>query len=105
MENYDSTASCKIKTSSSDLILFADASDLGWGACLDGRKIQGEWTEDQQSLHINAKEILAVLFMLKQKIQPRYPTLTKWVEYDQSNAEKLLLIYGPHRHIYQDRTM
>lgn len=45
--------------------LFADASNLGWGACFLTRKAQSEWTETEQNLHINAKELLAIKYGLQ----------------------------------------
>lgn len=60
-----SDSSCAIRTEAPRLVLFADASNLGWGACLDDMKVQGEWDVHQSSLHINAKELLAVYLGLK----------------------------------------
>jgi hypothetical protein len=45
--------------------LVTDASDDGWGATLQGRCFQGRWSENEQQLHINAKELLAVRNVLQ----------------------------------------
>lgn len=55
----------KIRTNNPDSVLYADASDLGWGAIMNGRKVKGSWSIQHETLHINAKEILAVLFGLQ----------------------------------------
>lgn len=60
-----STIVAKIRTNNPDSVLYADASELGWGAMMDDYKIQGEWNEQDKLLHINAKETLAVLFGLQ----------------------------------------
>lgn len=41
-------------------VMFADASNLGWGAVMKDQKIQAEWDMEQQSFHINVKELLAI---------------------------------------------
>jgi hypothetical protein len=41
--------------------LFTDASNLGWGAYLDGLPVSGVWTPDLQKEHINFLEMKAVL--------------------------------------------
>ena len=46
---------------------WADASDVGWGAHLaDGRWAAGKWSGIDQDLHINRKEIRAVLWGLQE---------------------------------------
>jgi hypothetical protein len=40
--------------------LFTDASNLGWGAYLDGLPVSGVWTPDLQKEHINFLEMKAV---------------------------------------------
>ena len=42
-----------------------DASDRGWGAQSENLSAQGEWSPQQLSLHINHKELLAVLLTLQ----------------------------------------
>jgi hypothetical protein len=42
-----------------------DASLTGWGAMVDGQPIHGVWTPQQQQLHINTLEILAIELALK----------------------------------------
>ncbi|CAH2095188.1 unnamed protein product [Euphydryas editha] len=40
--------------------LTTDASDIGWGAQIEETSISGQWTEVQQSWHVNLKELFAV---------------------------------------------
>ena len=47
------------------LEIFTDASNEGWGAQYDGMTTQGSWSTHEVALHINVKEMLAVLFGLK----------------------------------------
>lgn len=66
-------------------MLFADASDLGWGSCLGNNKIQGEWTECQSHLHVNAKELLAIYLGL-QYLASDLHTCTIHVKTDNTTA-------------------
>ena len=43
-----------------DKIIYTDASNLGWGATLDGTKCGGHWSYEETSYHINALELLAI---------------------------------------------
>ena len=47
------------------LQLFTDASTEGWGAHLDLQQVAGRWTPEQQHLHINILELLAVCLALQ----------------------------------------
>lgn len=55
----------KIRTLSTELTLVTVASNEGWGALCKGKSSQGKWLVSEANLHINAKELLAVLFGLK----------------------------------------
>ena len=48
-----------------DSVIFTDASTVGWGAVLDGVRTNGHWSVDEQDLHINALEILAIKYGLQ----------------------------------------
>ena len=51
---------------SPSLIITTDAAEKGeWGASCNKHKIQGRWTQEEASLHINILELKAVLFALK----------------------------------------
>lgn len=52
-------------TKSPTSTLTTDASNEGWGAVLEGNTAQGRWLDRELELHINEKELLAVLFGLK----------------------------------------
>lgn len=42
------------------ITLYTDASNKGWGAVCDGVSTGGHWSSEEQEMHINALEILAV---------------------------------------------
>lgn len=54
-----------VRHSNPSAVLTSDASDLGWGAFMGENKIQGEWSDPEVDLHINVKELLAVLYGLR----------------------------------------
>ena len=45
--------------------IFSDASDTGWGGHMEAQNTGGKWLQSEIHLHINEKELLAVLFTLK----------------------------------------
>ena len=48
-----------------DLRIASDASDEGWGLYFEGRMEGGRWSETDARLHINVKEIMALLIFLR----------------------------------------
>ena len=57
---------CPVHFPSPSLIRTTDAAKKGgWGASCNKHKIQGRWTQEEASLHINILELKAVLFALK----------------------------------------
>ena len=46
-------------------VFTCDAAMSGWGSCYNGKKSHGRFTVAEQTLSINCKEIMAVLFGLK----------------------------------------
>lgn len=55
----------KIRNTNPEVVVQTDSSLLGWGAVLNGQSIGGKWTEKERQLHINALEMLAILFAIK----------------------------------------
>ena len=47
------------------LLLFTDASDVGWGASLDDNRLSGLWSQDVSMFSINHRELLAVLLAIR----------------------------------------
>ncbi|KAJ2937118.1 hypothetical protein O0L34_g19463 [Tuta absoluta] len=45
--------------------IITDASGTGWGAYVDERHLQGLWTQKEQTLHANLKELLVIYLVLK----------------------------------------
>ena len=48
-----------------DLVIYTDASLIGWGAALASQKTGGNWSASETNIHINNLELKAVLFALK----------------------------------------
>ena len=48
-------------TQETEVMLFTDASNSGWGAQLGSRSIQGQWSASLRSSHINFLEMQAVI--------------------------------------------
>ena len=59
------TAYRPIKVPKIEIVIKTDASDKGWGGVRDNMKTNGIFSENEMKLHINHKELLAVLFSLK----------------------------------------
>lgn len=49
--------------------LVTDASDQAWGAQLNDQALWGSWTHEEQHLHCNQKELLAILHALQNHAQ------------------------------------
>lgn len=47
--------------------LVTDASELAWGAQVDNMNVWGQWHRNQSALHSNQRELLAVLYALKDR--------------------------------------
>lgn len=52
-------------TANSDLVIFSDASLLGWGAVCDGIRSRGPWPLADKNRHINELELMSALFSLQ----------------------------------------
>ena len=54
-----------IQSRNPDFILTTDASTYGFGGCFQSRTFRGQWNVYEQPLHVNQKELLAVLHCLR----------------------------------------
>lgn len=45
--------------------LFTDSSDFAWGIIFEKHRVGGSWHYEELGLHINVKEMIAILFALK----------------------------------------
>lgn len=55
----------KIIRTAPSVEVFTDASDLGWGGCVLKHSTNGKWTTEESCLHINTRELKAILFTLQ----------------------------------------
>lgn len=62
-ENLSQSSAIQIAAPSA--FLTTDASDEGWGAILNGKKLSGIWEAHQRSWHSNQKELWTLLEVLK----------------------------------------
>ena len=63
------------------IFLWTDASDWGYGAHIDsGEKISGKWSAEERKLHINSKELLAVIKAVKSPLIPQQSQITLAVD-------------------------
>lgn len=44
-----------------------DASDIGWGAIVDGKKLKGQWSNSQKLWHSNRKELWTLFLVLNKE--------------------------------------
>ena len=51
--------------SGTDIDLYTDASNIGWGGHLHHRVICGNWSMEERAMHINALELKAILLVLQ----------------------------------------
>lgn len=51
---------CKIRSDCFDYEIWTDASNSGWGAHFQGKTTRGFWSIEEQKLHINTLELLAI---------------------------------------------
>ncbi|KAI2668518.1 ATP-dependent DNA helicase CHL1 [Labeo rohita] len=56
---------CPVGTDLQSKVVMIDASNLGWGALLEGNPVFDSWSSLEQSLHINCLEIRAAFLALK----------------------------------------
>ena len=54
-----------VNYSDPDLVIFSDASELGWGASMDDHHIGGRWDDHEKFLHINVLELKAIYYAIR----------------------------------------
>ena len=74
IENIERWNGRTITPPSPEYTIESDASDLGWGAVCQGVRIGGPWLGPETSLHINAKELLAVFLAVKSFLREKENT-------------------------------
>ena len=57
---------------SADFTIFTDASNSGWGAWTSSNSVSGKWSESENEFHINALELLAVLYAFQSLYRTTY---------------------------------
>lgn len=62
------TKSSIIKTAPPNAFLTTDASDTGWGAVINDKKLSGKWESYQNSWHCNRKELWTLLAVLQAEL-------------------------------------
>lgn len=55
----------KIFRKCTEIDLYTDASNLGWGGCLNGQSTNVRWSSEERLLHINVLELKSIMFALK----------------------------------------
>ena len=66
------TASRRIFHNSPDVVVYTDASQMGWGAQIEhGNNTSGIWSKSESSRHINYLELLAVKLALSSLLDAR----------------------------------
>lgn len=59
------TSSKSLVVPNYDYVIFTDASQIGWGAFSNNKRVNGAWKDSERNFHINYLELLAVFFGLK----------------------------------------
>ena len=54
-----------IEPPSPDIIIFTNASKMGWGAVSHGVRANGKWSAQEKMLHINVLELKGVLLAIE----------------------------------------
>ena len=62
--NHMSNENRKIFWKVTEIDLYTDASNLGWGGSLNHHQVNGRWSLKETKLQINAKELKAILLTI-----------------------------------------
>ena len=63
--NHIAVQDRQIFRTGTEIDLYTDASNLGWGGYLNHQQINGRWSIKEKELHINSKELKAILLAVK----------------------------------------
>ena len=66
LDDRNLTVGVSLDTPPPEMLLFSDASTVGWGAHLEELLISGVWNEDDKHLHINVLELKAAFLALQE---------------------------------------
>ena len=76
--------------------IYTDASNTGWGAYFEGQNTSGTWSHSESLLHINVKEMIAVLFGLKSLIPDDICNITLKLNIDNTTVVHILKNMGSY---------
>ncbi|XP_070541334.1 uncharacterized protein [Ptychodera flava] len=85
-----------IQTVSPDMVIQSDASLVGWGAVCANKTVQGRWTQQEKSHHINVLEILAAKLAIQSFLQDKSKMEVK-LQMDNTTAVAYLKHQGGSR--------
>ena len=74
VNNIEGAVSHIKSTPVEDYIIFTDASNAGWGASDTTQEINGRWSFEEQEMHINCLELLAVKLAIS-SLLPLHPNV------------------------------
>ena len=74
--------------------LYTDASNTGWGAHFEGSSTSGTWTIEENSYHINIKDMIAVLFGLQSLFPQDISNITLKLNIDNTTVVNILRNMG-----------
>lgn len=75
-----------------DVVIFSDASLIGWGAESNGIEARGNWTNEEKCRHINVLELVAAFYGLRSFVDKS--NITVLLRVDSSNAMAYINNHG-----------
>ena len=80
--------------------IYTDASNSGWGAHFQGKDVTGTWSVSESQLHINEKEMLAVLFGLTSLFPVDIHHITLRLNIDNTTVVHILKNMGSSHNLF-----